>query len=864
MEPARPIDPGDEGPPLRPLLEPGTRGRGRAVWRWVKRAFVAGLLLLLAAAAAAFAAFGYFSKNLPSVESLRTYHPPQVTKVYCADGTVCAEYFKERRTNVDITTLPRQVRDAFLAAEDADFYHHEGLDYFGMVRAALKSLLPGGHMTGASTITQQACRNLLLSQQRTLARKIREWILTPRVEKALTKDQILNLYVNQIYFGHQRYGIEEAALFYFGKHARELSLGEAATLAGTVQSPNAINPLSNMVRAKRRQQYVLTQLAKHDFVDKRLTDAEMDKPILLAPRPPTAVGPYYAEDIRRVLVARYGEDSVLAGGMQVDIAMLPKLQAAAEDAVRQGLEALDRRQGYRGPLATLDPKRFGDLQPQIQQHLAEVGKRQKDEPLLADLSALSRAAPVPEADEETGEINDPDPDVHTPNPDDALARAVEFVPAREGLRLTGYVTHVDDAGKRAEVSLISRTARVALASVAWARPRGIGKWTAPPTKMSEVMRPGELVRLRILKVPPADQPLEATLDQVPEVQGALVAIDPASRHVVAMTGGYDFETSSFNRATQAKRQPGSAFKPFLYAAALASEKYTPFTIVNDAPEAIRDPYTGKTWKPQNYERGGFEGPMTLRQALTKSKNTVSVRLIEALTPQAAIDFATRAGIRATLPENLTLALGTGEVGVLELANAYATLQAEGRFAEPVLLVRVRDAKGTVLEEHQAAFEERLPPAVAYLATSLMKSVVEEGTATQVRELGRPAAGKTGTASEFRDAWFSGFTPDLVATAWVGFDNHDPLGSGETGGHAALPVWLTFMKAAEEGLPVSDFEPPPGIVFARVDPTTGLLAGRAVPGRMEPFLEGTAPTSETPAPGSADPNNFLMEDPRGVR
>jgi penicillin-binding protein 1A len=420
---------------------------------------------------------------------------------------------------------------------------------------------------------------------------------------------------------------------------------------------------------------------------------------------------------------------------------------------------------------------------------------------------------------------------------------------------------VDDGGKFADVDLGSRVARVPFASVGWARPRGVGKWTPPPSKVSDVLRVGDIILVRIAELSPAPKPLEATLDQIPEVQGALVAIDPQTRRVVAMTGGYNFAQSPFNRATQARRQPGSAFKPFLYAAAMASQKYTPVSIVNDAPEAVRDPYTGKVWKPQNFEKGGYDGPVTLRQALTKSKNTVSVRLIEALTPQVAIDFAHRAGVLSPMPDNLTLALGTGEVGVLELANAYATLQSLGKFAEPLLLLRVTDAKGTILEDHQSAFEERIPPPVAYLITSLMKSVVEEGTAVGVKELARPSAAKTGTASEYRDAWFSGFTPDFVATSWVGFDNHDPLGNGETGAKAALPLWLQFMKGAEEGLPPRDFEVPPGVVFAQIDPATGLLAGASRPGRTEAFLEGTAPTAEAPAPGLVSPEQLLLEDKR---
>jgi penicillin-binding protein 1A len=546
---------------------------------------------------------------------------------------------------------------------------------------------------------------------------------------------------------------------------------------------------------------------------------------------------------------------------------MPKLQAAADEAVRSGLEGIDHRQGYKGALGMFDAQAFARLKPRLQKRIEEAGKRLKDEPLVADLSALVKKQLPPDAepDDEEGEVEG-DAEKPPKTGEEALARSIPLEPVREGLRVAGWVSKVDDAGKKAEIDLIGRTAEVSFASASWARPRGVGKWTQSPARMSDVMKPGELVRVRIGKPGPAGKPVEATLDQVPEVQGALVAIDPSNRHVVALVGGYDFELSSFDRAIQAKRQPGSAFKPFLYAAALASAQYTPFTMVNDAPEAVRDPYTGKTWKPQNFEHNGFEGPMTLRQALTKSKNTVSVRLIEALTPQAAIDMARKAGIHSELPENLTLALGTGEVGVLELANAYATLQSLGQYAEPVMLVRVRDAKGSVLEEHQAAFEETMPPPVAYLISSLMRSVVEGegGTAGQARELGRAAAGKTGTAAEFRDAWFSGFTADLVATAWVGFDNHDMLGQGETGARAALPLWLPFMKEAEDGVPISDLPAaPPGITFRKVDPATGLLAVH-VPGRDEPFLEGTEPTAEAPDPRTLDPNRFLMDDTRGTR
>jgi penicillin-binding protein 1A len=862
MNPARAMTTLPETPPtpeLSPAPPPPERPRLRArIWKWTKRLLITGLVMLLLGLAAGTGLYLYYSRDLPSVEALRNYRPPQVTKVTCADGSVCAEFYNERRTLVNIEELPQHVRDAFLAAEDADFYKHEGLDPFGITRAAIKNLIPGSRKSGASTITQQVVKNLLLTPERSFSRKVREWILTPRVEEALTKDQILNLYINQIYYGQRRYGLEEAALYYFGKHAKDLSIGEAAVLAGTPQSPHRINPETNIVRAKSRQRYVLGQLAHHGFMPREVVEPELEKPIVLAPRPPPPVGGYYAEEIRRTLIERYGEKAVLEGGLRVEIAMVPKLQAAAETSVREGLEAVDRRQGYRGPQGTLEPERFQRLRGLIAQRLEEAGRRQKDAEYVAELAPLAKVAPEPEkpadegAEEQRPELT-PEGEA-PPSPEELLVRSVPLRPLKEGLRLSGYVTEVDDKKGTAKVDLVGRIAEVSFATVKWARQKGKGS----PSSISDVFQVGELVRVRILKALPSPANVEATLDQIPVVQGGLVVINPANRHVVAMVGGYDFERSSFNRATQAKRQPGSSFKPFLYAAALGSGRFTPLSTVNDAPEAIRDPYTGKQWKPKNYDNR-FDGPMTLRQALTKSKNTVSVRLIEAITPAIAIDYARRAGIHSNLPENLTLALGTGEVTMLEAVNAYATLQANGKYAEPLLVLRVKDAKGLVLEEHAPAFEETLPPAVAYLTTTLMRSVVEEGTATAVRELNRPAAGKTGTTNESKDTWFSGYTMDYVASAWVGFDDNTPLGSTETGGRAALPMWLNFMREAHQGLPAREFEVPPGVISVRIDPATGLLAGNSVPGRLEPFLEGTQPTAEAPPPGQVDTSDFFLED-----
>ena len=827
------------------------------LWPLTKRLIALALAGALLGVVSIIGGFWYYSQDLPSVEELKTWRPAQVTKVTCRDGQLCAEFYTERRTWVDVTTLPKHVRDSFLAAEDADFYQHDGLDYLGIIRSALKNLKPGGMKSGASTISQQACRRLLLSQERTFARKAREWILTPRMEKALTKDEILNLYVNTIWFGNNRYGVEEAAVFYFGKHAKELSLGEAAVLAGTVQLPHRINPLTNIVKAKRRQRYVLKQLWEKGFVTQAAAEAEVEKPILLGPRPASSVGQYYSETVRQQLIARYGERTVMEGGMRVQIAMEPRLQLAAEASVRAGLEAVDRRQGYRGPIGTIDDKRFTQLRPALEKRLAEAGRRNPNDILVADLSAL-KDVHAALSDEAIDPLADPDAVVTDPeetaaSEDEKIARAVGIHTLAEGVETIARVSSVDDETGLAVLDLIGREARLDFTTLRWARKPN----AKSPTKLSEVVTPGDLVRVRLGKALPASQTLDASLMQIPVVQGALLSIDPADRNVVAIVGGYDFNRSAFNRAIQAKRQPGSSFKPFVYAAALATGKTTPISIFNDAPFTSRDAATGQSWKPHNYD-GRFDGAMTLREALTKSKNTVSVRLIESIGPEAAIEFAHQAGIRSDLPVSQTLALGTGEVSMLEIANAYTTLRDAGRLAEPIIIVKVTDANGKVLEEHHAAPEQAVPAAVAYLITSLMRSVVEEGTATPVLELNRAAAGKTGTAQECRDAWFSGFTTDFVTSAWVGFDNHDSIGPNETGGKAALPLWLEFMKVAEQKLPKRDFEVPEGIVQVRIDPASGKLAGRAVPGRLESFLIGTEPTEVAQEQGTIDPNEFVMQ------
>ncbi|HWV37098.1 MAG TPA: PBP1A family penicillin-binding protein [Vulgatibacter sp.] len=675
-------------PPRSRRTRRRSRRKSRLPWLQVAAA-------LVAAGAVAVGVFAYaVLADLPSVEQLVDWEPKESTKVFSSDGELIAEFFEERRTAIPPAEIPENLKRAILAAEDSHFYLHDGLDYLGIARTFVKNLTSGRIRGGASTITQQVVKTFLLSPERTYTRKLKEAILARRLEETFSKDEILYLYLTQINFGHGRYGVEEAARFYFGKGAKDLTLRESSLLAGLPQRPAELSPLTHPENARNRQIYVLRQMLQNGWITQEEHDREAGRPIELAPRPEPPPGPYYAEEVRRYLVERYGVERTLTGGLRVTIGMDAKLQRAADAALREGLLAYDERRR---------PK------------LAEGEERE------------------------------------------------------------------------------------------------------------------------------------------PEVQGALVAIDPRTRRVRALVGGWDFSKSSFDRAMQARRQPGSAFKPFVFGAALESGRWTPASLVADTPETFRDPWTGREWKPQNYERNVFEGNMTLRRSLARSKNTVAVRLISELGVDPVIDFARRAGIGSDLPANLTLALGTGEVTPMELANAFATLAAGGQRAEPILVEKVVDRDGTVLEEAQARTAQAISPALSYVLTRLLEAVVTEGTGRAANVLGRPTAGKTGTTSDGRDAWFAGYTADLVAVSWTGFDEPKPLGRGETGGRTAIAAWVKLMKAAHDGLPARDFPRPEGIEVAAIDPGTGLLAPIDAPAdqvEWTAFVAGTAPTERALAPGVA--------------
>ena len=839
------------------------------------------------------------TRALPLFDTLKDYRPLIATRVYGIDGQEAFAFYRERRTVVPFDRIPEVVKKAVLASEDAHFYEHGGVNYFAIARCAVKGLFRGRVACGGSTITQQVVKTFLLAKEWRVKRKLKELFLAPRLEEHLSKDEILYLYLNQIYFGHRRYGVEEAARFYFDKGVASLSVGEAAMLAGLVQSPERLSPVKHPKAAKERQRYVLRRMAEEGFISQRVADAEAAKPIVVANHPAEPSGSWYADAVRRYLDERYGAERVETDGLVVEVGLDTGLERAAEEALQAQLRAVDKRQGWRGPVAHLDPDQLSRALPVWRERLRSEQAR-SPEPLAWDLGHVAPDDVDPTAEDETD-----------------VRRMLTLKPLAAGGLYDALVSEVSD--RAATVDLGGGEGTIALAEVQWARKYNPTSATAAPRRMKDVVKAGDVVLVRILpgKASPSDlarahKPVPLALEQVPRVQGALVAVDAVTREVRALVGGYQFGLSQFNRAIQARRQPGSAFKPFVWGAAIASRRYTPATLVYDTPDLYRDPYTGKEWKPQNFERDEYDGPLLLKQALAFSKNTVSVKLTDALGVDAVIDFARRCGVEGELPRTLSLALGVGEVSPLELVNAYASIAAGGFSTPPLLVLRVKDRNGDVLEEHppvlppadpaSAATEEPAPdaalapappaapageavllpapavpgaalpagaatpeasvePGVAYVLTSMMRDVVEYGTGAAAASLGRPLAGKTGTAQDHRDAWFVGFSPDLVAGVWVGFDSHEPLGPHETGAGAALPAWMAFMREALARRPPEDFRVARGVEFARIDAKTGLLAtegdGAA---SLAAFLSGTAPSRRVgeEVPGLA-PQSFFMDD-----
>lgn len=756
--------------------------------------FVVGfaLLLLTIGGGGAVVLYSQFVGSLPSVEKLLDYKPPVTTRVLAADGSVLAEFYTEKRYLEPIYKIPRVVQLSFVAAEDATFYDHSGIDLVSIGRAALENYRAGATRQGGSTITQQVVKALLLTPERSYERKLKEVYLALQLERELTKDEILYLYLNQIYLGSGAYGVQAAAREYFGKNVSDLTLAEAALLAGLPQAPSRYSPRQSMERAKARQRYVLRQMVKAGFITRdEANDAEDEEIRLVKSARQVALGPapYFVEHVRRYLVKRYGGTAAYKMGLDVYTTLDPRAQEAAEAAVREGIVEIDERQGFRGPRKTLPESQWRPL--------------------------LEASEPTPAGDlPEVGSTLDV---VVVPGPNGRVRREVGGV-------------HVLWAGGRAIIGK-----------------RGF-QWAA---KGKYSPAAGDLIQA-VVTEHDGQRALAVAHDN--GTQGALVAMRPDTGDVVALVGGVDYQESEFNRATQALRQPGSSFKPLIFTAAM-DRGFTPATIIDDTPVSYHIG-PGQQWAPKNFSKRHY-GPTTLREALTKSRNVVTVKLTKAMGLNYLLDYLPHFGIDRQLPKNLSIALGTAEVTLLEMVEAYGVFANLGTRVEPRFITAITDREGRLLEETPVHSTPAIDPETAYITVNLMRSVVDHGTGKRA-QLDRAVAGKTGTTNDLRDAWFLGYTPELLAGVWVGYDSDRTLGRKETGGRSAAPIWKSFMEVALEGEPVRDFPVPRDIVLVNVDKKSGARARPGDAGSMiEAFRRGTEPRA---LPGTGESYAAYEDDP----
>ncbi len=765
-------------------------------------------VLTLAGAGLGFYLWQLWSSNLPYIGQVREYRPPLISEILSADGKVIGRFWEEKRILVTLEEVPRHLIQAFVAAEDARYFSHEGLDLLSILRAMLKNLQAGRIEQGGSTITQQVTRSLLLKErERTYRRKVREAILSIQLEKNLTKKEILRIYLNEIYLGQGAYGVEAAARTYFNKPARELSVAESALLAGLPQAPSRYSPVSHFDRAKARQSYVLERMLQEEFISEAEFAEALDEEIKLdSPAENTfAKAPYFTEHVRRYLLTKYGRESLYRSGLTVHTTVNLGAQEAARRALLKGLAELDKREGYRGPRAHISAEKVPSFQATLSQEYA---------------------------------VN----------------------PPRTGSVVEGLVLGVDDGRKQVVVLVGEGKAVLPLEEMSWARKPNpeVPYFRVKLKKPSEALRTGDVILVRITGPGKPPYTWELALEQEPEIQGALIALDPETGEVRAMLGGRDFAISQFDRATQSRRQPGSAFKPIVYSAAIDGGM-SPATLLMDAPYVSDPNDDDEVWKPKNY-KDRFFGPTLLRTALADSRNVITVKILKEIGVTQAIRYARMLGIDSELSPDLSLALGSSGLSLLELARAYAVFANDGMLIEPIFVTKILDRNGQVIEENQPAHRQVLSRETAYVITDLLKAVIQEGTGWRIRALRRPAAGKTGTTNDLRDAWFIGYTPELLAGVWVGYDDLKPMGKGETGSRAASPIWLDFMSEILAGAPVRDFPVPEGVAFARIDAQTGLLAApHSEETVFQAFKAGSEPREYSPPPQAAKTGQFMQFD-----
>ncbi len=751
---------------------------------------VAGVLMVALA-------FWWLSHDLPGFRTITDYKPPLVTTVLAREGRVLGYFYKEKRFLVRLPDMPAYLPKAFLAAEDSGFYKHDGIDPFAIIRAMLMNLKAGGIRQGGSTITQQVVKRLLLTPEKSFERKIKEAMLAYRLENYLTKDEILTIYLNQIFLGSKAYGVEAAAREYFGKHVQDLTLAESAILAGLPQAPSRYSPYADPEAAKTRQKYVLDQMLSQGFISQAQHTQAINQKLVYRSMEDHSwkVGAYYLEEVRRFLIDKYGEDEVYQGGLTVETACEIPHQIAADNAMRRGLADIAKRKGWEGPAGRLKPEDYAHF---------------LDE---------TRAGETP----------------------------------RPGVWLRALV--VETAKDKAQVRFGQNSGEIPASSTSWCRNanKNVSGADAPvPGDPSRILHKGDLVWVTVRENKGANH-FVLNLEREPGPEGALVSMMPETGEVVALSGGFSFEKSQFNRATQARRQPGSAFKPIVYSTAL-DNGFTPASVIMDAPIVFANAEQGTIWRPENYE-DIFYGPTLLSTALAKSRNLVTIRVAQKIGIQRVIERARAMGIESELPENLSIALGSSAVTLMNLCQAYSTFPRGGSYVKPRLVLSVKSAWGETLYKSEPEAVEAISPQNAFLMVSMLKEVINVGTGGAAKVLGRPLAGKTGTTNNEQDAWFMGFTPYLLTGVYVGYDQLQSMGRENSGARAALPIWLEYRKAIEDRYPPADFTPPEGIVWSRVENSQAVSSKgeRAPESYFLPFMEGTQPgvTDVGAAAGSAN-------------
>ena len=814
--------------PVKPPENRRRRRRGGFFLRFLGFMFAAGMIVFIAVAGAAAFVLWKVSSELPDYEVLAKYEPPVMTRIHANDGALIAEFSRERRIYVPFTAIPECIIESFISAEDKNFYQHGGLDVQGIVRAVvtnMSNLQSGRRAVGASTITQQVAKNFLLSSDQTVERKLKEAILAIRIERAFTKEQILELYLNEIYLGVGAYGVAAAAQSYWDKALNELTLADCAYLATLPKAPSNYDPFKFADRAVARRNWVIDRVVENGFATKDEGETAKAQPLGVIKRssgPKIFASEYFAEEVRREILDRFGEDKLYGGGLSVRTTLDPRLQRIARKALVDGFVAFDRRRGgWRGPVDKIELK--GDW-----------GVTLAAKPVWADIAPW-RLAVVLE-----------------------VTKDKAVVGIRPGRTSAGRLV------KERETGIIP------FEEVKWARPklaRGLG---GAPGSVNAVLKPGDVVFVspREPKLAedgaPTASPEELkgqwSLQQVPEIGGALVAMDPHTGRVLAIAGGFSFAQSQFDRATQARRQPGSSFKPLIYTVAL-DNGYTPSSIVVDGPICVTQGAGMPQWCPKNYEAGSAAGPSTLRFGIEKSRNLMTVRLARDMGMPIIAEYARRFGVYDNLMPALSMALGAGETTLLRMVTGYSMIANGGKQIKATFIDRVQDRYGRTVWRHDsrdcsscAAREwsgqqepelvddrtQVIDPMSAFQMTSIMEGVVQSGTAQRLKVLKRPIAGKTGTTNDYKDAWFVGFTPDLTVGVYIGYDQPVSMGHGETGGSLAAPVVRDFLKEALQGVPAVPFRAPPGVKLVRVNHKSGLPAG---PGDKTAIMEAFKPGQE---------------------